>query len=144
MNNPILNQHFPLPDWRSDWLYALIFKEIDYWCSCSDPNCYVLIEEYASDDGSECTGSVIRAWVSDKHGMNEITLQEHWEHEKLRRGQGRFTCQYVLACFHVRPDRERFVFGWNEFPIGGNDGRYRVVGQMENAIIEIEGGYWIS
>jgi hypothetical protein len=82
------NQSLPLPEWRSDWLYSLVFKELEnHWSmpikpTAPDDISYVLFEEWSADDGGDCTGVVIRAWVRDENGVNEITLQEHSEYIK--------------------------------------------------------------
>jgi hypothetical protein len=143
MNDPMQNQQLP-PDWKADWLYALIFKEIDQWCSCGEPDCYSLIEEYADDDGSECTGAMLRAWKREQQAMNEITLQDLLTLKHHRRDEFRLSYE-CLVKFHIRPDRQRVVWGWySPFRIGGSGGRYRVVGQMNNAVLKSEGGGWIS
>jgi hypothetical protein len=146
MSDQIQNEHSPLSDWTSDWLYKLILAELDSWCKCSDsePDCYYLIEEYDNDDGSICSGSMMRAWVRDKHGVSEISIQEALALEKLRLDEYRFRYE-CLAHFHIQPDREHVVYGWySPFHIGGNGGKYRVVGRMENATLESAGGGWIS
>jgi len=144
MNNQLQNQSLPLPDWKTDWLYALIFRELDDWCKCFEPDEYYLIEERDTDDGSVCTGAIIRAWRRNLQGIEEITLQEHLNLTKRRGEIIRFGAEY-LARFHIHADRQRVVYGWStNYLVGGDGGRYRVVGSPEDATLEYEGGGWIS
>src|SRR4051812_26377400 len=110
MNTQIPNQHSPLPEWKTDWLYALVFKELDSWCSCADPEYFYLIAEHDADNGSQCTGSIIRAWLRDQDGMKEISIDEHLALKKLRHDESRFRYE-CLAHFHIQPDRQHIVYG---------------------------------
>jgi hypothetical protein len=140
----------PLPDWQTDWLYALVLQRAEgYLDRCNiDPDRdawkYVLIEEYPEAQGSRCQGDVVRAWVRDESGLREIALEEDaqltFELEQYS------IYPFILVMFHILPDRRRVVFGFMQGSRGGAGWRDLVQGEGEEATLDSDpsGGLWMS
>ena len=139
----------PLPDWQTDWLYALVLREAErdwQWCSRvpdRDVWRYVLIEEWSSANDSTCRGKVVRDWVRDGDGRREIGLDEYKQHKRRIRGR---IYPFVIMEFHIQPNRERVVLGHRQASTAGTGCRYLVEGQRDEAKLERDptGGAWIS
>ncbi len=138
-----------LPDWQSDWLYALVLGEAGrYWSWCKpDPTSggwrYVLIEEWSSYSRASCRGKMFRAWIRDADGLREITLDEYKQYKRTNRSG---SYPYVLVRFHILPDRDRVVLGMHTGNRSGRGARYLVEGEGDEAKLTIDptGGIWMS
>ena len=142
-------QQSPLPDWQSDWLYRLIFQEAeDNWEMCernknSDYWQYVLIEEWSSADGAHCRGELLQLWLRDAQGLRQIPLESRKEHQRKIKSR---IFPFILISFHIHPDRTRVVFCHREANTSGMGRRYMVIGDHDNATLEVvpSGGFWRS
>ena len=140
----------PLPDWQTDWLYALVLRQAEEaWAQCNrDPDRwewkYVLIEEYPEARGASCRGDVVRAWIRDAGGLREITLAED---ERLTADILQYPVfPFILLEFHILPDRQRVAIGHRRAGMGGRGWRYLVRGEGAEAALEDDpsGGFWRS
>lgn len=143
----------PLPDWRGDWLYELVFRDAHkswseiqqvrqlrlYSAGCN----FVLIEEYGESDDSFCAGSVLRAWTLDANGLNEIPLDEHAVYLKEAR---REIYPFELIQFHIHRNRQRVVLGSIQGSRSGTGSVYKVEGEPSDArlVPDDEYGAWRS
>lgn len=146
---PIPTEPAAAPDWRDDWLYALVLRQAEQnweWCRRArdrDVWQYVLVGEWSSADGAMCHGEVVRAWVRDAEGLREITPGEYGRH--LQRVRGR-TYPFVLVSFHIHSDRQRVALGMHAATTAGGGCRYLVHGKVAAATLEPDpqGGAWRS
>ena len=137
-------------DWRTDWLYALVFTKADgEWQSCQaapgrERGKFVLLEEYSSASDSVCAGEVSRAWVRDAAGLQEISLEQHRLHRRALKKRDGFP--FVLFQFHVRPDRKGVVIGTLHGGLCGSGGGYLVEGEGAAAVLapDPEAGMWVA
>jgi hypothetical protein len=136
-------------DWHSDWLYQLVFREVeDAWKWCRRvPNSkawqYVLVEEWSAARDSMCSGRLVRAWVRDSDGLREISLEEHKQHKRKIHSR---IYPFVIVSFHIRPDRRKVVLGRREANTAGRGCGYLVEGEGETArlVRDPAAGFWIS
>jgi hypothetical protein len=98
-------------DWNTDWLYAMIFREVDKnWDEIrqppSRPNAitwsYILVEEWSSAEGPECKGTLQKVWIRNEDGLHEITGEEHAEHKRKIQSS---IFPFVTMSFHIHSDR---------------------------------------
>jgi hypothetical protein len=138
-----------LTDWRTDWVYALVFREAEkawQWCNPApgEVGRFVLLEEYSSADDSLCGGEVIRAWVRNAAGLQEIGLEEHQMHlQELEKDD---PYPLVLFQFHVRPSRKGVVIGTIHGAMCGSGTGYLVEGEGAAAVLtpDPEAGFWVA
>jgi hypothetical protein len=138
-----------LPDWRSDWVYKLIFEQAETaWKHCEinhDPDIwqYILIEEWSSSKDGVCKGTVLRLWVRDAKGLREVPVQSHAKH--LSKIKARIF-PFIIVEFHIYPDKSGVVVGQQEANTAGHGGSYLIHGGPEKAelVPDPSGGFWIS
>jgi hypothetical protein len=137
-------------DWKSDWLYKLIFQEVEEtWnngCRRSKNPAhwrYVLVEEWTSADGVMCDGRVVRTWVRDENGLSKISLLAHAKRKLHARG---LMFPFIILLFHIPEDRKRVVLGRIRGSLDGFGSRYLVQGEGEQArlVTDPEAGFWQS
>ncbi len=138
-----------LPDWRSDWLYRIIFRKAESsWEFCKrnkDPNYwqYVLIEEWSSAQRAFCGGTLLRLWLHDAQGLRQIPLRSRAEHQRKIHDR---IFPFVIISFHIYPDKTRVVYCHREANTAGRGKCYKVVGDDDNAVLVADplGGFWVS
>jgi hypothetical protein len=143
----------PLPDWRGDWIYELVFRNAyKSWSEiqqtrqllAESAGCnFVLIEEYGESDDSFCAGSVLRAWTLDPDGLNAIPLDEHALYLKE---VGRGIYPFELIQFHIHRNRQHVVLGSIQGSRSGTGSVYRVEGAPPDAnlVMSSDFGAWRS
>jgi hypothetical protein len=133
-----------LPDWRTDWLYALVLREVEQlWAT---PHLWqsVLVLEYDDAEGAWCRGAIARSWIRTEGGLREIAPAEREQLTVASRGHGDF--RVALMKFHITPDRQRVALGYHLGLLSGQGFRYLVQGTGDEAALEPdpEGGFWVS
>lgn len=136
--------------WQGDPLYRSILEwadeEWDTTCRVKDSEIwkFVLVEEYAADDGSMCHGPVLRAWRRDTEGLHEICEPERQNH--LRRLAGLRIYPFVLLTFHIQANGDRVIIGLHHATTAGVGGGYIVErrGDRIELLPDPTGGYWQS
>jgi hypothetical protein len=152
----VLNNHQQESDWRTDWLYALIFARAeDSWeefCRTRNPDSehwrYGLIAEWsAADDDPHCCGMPVRAWAwtRDDDGLNEISIRQYEQHMSEKKPEEP-AYPFVQVAFHISPDRKHVVYSEHPGPKGGWGRRFIVDGEGESASLrpDPDAGGWIS
>ena len=140
-------------DWSEDWLYPLIFQEVERvwreWCGSrtqdSDVAAYVVAAEWSSRAGARCSGEVVRAWMRDAAGLREITVSDYRQH-KQKLDPPKPINPFILVQFNIDLDRHLVAFGETYGPLAGTGWCYRVHGKGPQASLEVDpsSDIWIS
>lgn len=136
-----------LTDWRTDWLYGLVFRDADTsWAMCQPDTeywQYVLICEWSEANGPDCCGKPLRAWRRDADGLTDISIVEY---ERLVRTIQNRLYPFILVDFHISNDRKQVVLSHQEANTAGGGNRYVVQGKGEHAklVEDPAAGFWIS
>jgi hypothetical protein len=137
------------PDWRSDSVYSAIFRKAENaWDHCrraqnDDHWQYVLIEEWSEAEGPRCGGKIIRAWVRDAKGLQEISLQEY---NQQKRKINSPIYPFIIVQFHLPANRKHVVFGTRYASLAGQGTRYVIEGEGDTAklVPDPTAGFWES
>lgn len=125
-------------DWNKDWLYRLIFKEVEtFWNKFAARSVeQIHIAEYpdAELQKSYCKGMAMRHWVYSGANVTAVTFDAA-KPETIPDIMRQYKKVGALS-FHITPDRQHVV--WNYMVGYFNEGgyTYRVVDQGEQARLE--------
>lgn len=140
-----------MPGWRTDWMYARIFREVgNLWeeVRTGDPRMgtppeQLRVEEMCGADweGARCLPPVRRVWTFGPDGLHPQMGEAGPAECGAARGM---FWQVGLVRFHVAVDRRRLVL---EYAVGPRYGRgrvFRVAGQGKKGRLCPVGITWIS
>ena len=141
-------------DWKSDWLYALVFRIVEcVWKQAQSdgsgeygpPPDYFVVQETAAGnwERSVCRAPVVRQWIYRGEAFELCGPDNPLPNDEVEY-RGMFYSRASFS-FHIDSDRKRLLI---DYVLGMRYGRghsYRIVGEGEAARLEPgEGLAWIS
>ena len=142
--------------WRTDWLYGLVFREIErIWARARKEGAdgrfgpapdFLVVRQYAGANWiePECAPPVLREWV---YSGGELEPRPPTDSDKpaplVRRGM---FWDVGAVRFHIAPDRKRVVLTFQIGPLYGRGHAFRVGGQGKTSVLERDpdSRAWIS
>lgn len=140
--------------WKSDWLYAVVFKMADAvvdkarndarQLAKASPITWVLAEYSQADwNFPVCGGPVMRTWTKSQCDWQETP--EILDVAPPRSKLADFCYPTALISFHVAEDRKRVVLNYSVGPRYAGGRIYRVSGQgIRGKLTPADGPSWIS